>query len=565
MRCFCITILLYSILFIFNSCTCDNMAGTIEGLGNSRIPLVVHATISSFGNLPVQEKPMVRTPTENGFETQFNTGDAIGIFAVKNGAILDEINNIKLTYSEINGKGVWTPPANTTLYWYDGEGVSYIAYYPYKDGVTINASQSNEDILKSLAANDLLAPITDQSDAEKYTSSDLMTAIGTLTVDTKDPYKKILSLNFKHQFTLLVLQPQVHVGCFESVGAVFKYRNLSTTPAIDKNVKSVIVNGVNACRMGNGSYRAIVLPNEAKRISGSYTTTDRDSNNKTVTYSGSETSFTAGNCYTLTVNSQVRGEGSTTRELAPGDFVFHGNNGIEVYPGDGLLDTNGKIPGHAEAVGMVITCDPVKMTDLECKAKGWDHAYVMGLDNIKDSFWGPNDSINEPIPEMTKNDQIEYNMNGYSETKTMLNTHTSNLEKYGAFKLIKEYREQNPVPASVNRSPWFIPSIGQWFDMLVNICGRNPRDFKFNLEDHDCGSETLSKLENQLAKVGRATFDFKNFRYMFLCSTEYDAKQNWIIIWHIGDTNPEYSSWDRIGLKGFAKNSEYHVRPFFAF
>lgn len=565
MRCFCITILLYSILFIFNSCTSENVADTIAGSGKSRVPLIVRATASSFENLPVQEKPMVRTPTENGFETHFNTGDAIGIFAVKNGAILDEINNIKLTYSEINGKEGWTPPANTTLYWYDGEEVRYIAYYPYKDGIEIDASQSNDKILESLAANKLLTPKEDQSDPEKYTSSDLMTAIGTLIVDANDPYNKILSLDFKHQFTLLVLQPQVHVGCFEPEGAVFKYRYLSTTPAIDQSANSVIVNGVNACKMADGSYRAIVLPNEASRISGSYMTKDVNLNDKTVTYSGSETSFTAGNCYTLTVNSQVRGKGSTTRELAPGDFVFHGTNGIEVYPGDGLLDIDGKIPGHAEAVGMVITCDPNKMTDSECNAKGWDHAYVMGLKNIGDSFWGPNDSINEPIPEMTKNNWIEYNMNGYSETKTMLNTHTSDLEKYGAFKLIKEYREQNPVPASVNRSPWFIPSIGQWFDMLVNICGRNPRDFKFNLEDHDCGSETLAKFENQLAKVGRAPFDFHNFRYMFLCSTEYDAKQNWIIIWHIGDTNPEYSSWDRIGLKGFAKHSEYHVRPFFAF
>lgn len=565
MRYFCITILFYSILLIFNSCTSDDTVDTLAESGNNRVPLIVRATASCFDNLPMPKKPMVRTPSENGFETQFNTGDAIGIFAVKNGAILDAVDNTKLTYSEIDGIGVWTPPTDTMLYWYDGGEVSYVAYYPYKNGVAIDPSLSNEGILESLATNPALAPEKDQSNAEKYTSSDLMTAIGTLTVDAKDPYKKILSLNFKHQFTLLVLQPQVHVDCFEPKGAVFKYRYKSTAPSIDENAKTVIVNGVNACKMNGGSYRAIVLPNKADRINGSYITTDViESKDKTVTYSGSDTSFVAGNCYTLKVNSPLPGEGSTMRELAPGDFVFYGTSGIEIYPGNGLLGADGKIPDYNEAVGMVITCDADKMTDPKCKENGWDHAYVMGLDNIGDSFWGPED-INEPIQEMTKNDliKVENNMNGYSETETMLNEHAQELDKYGAFKLIMTHREKDTVPTGINRSPWFIPSIGQWFDMLVNICGRSPREFKLNLEDRDYGTETLNKLRAQMAKVDKDSFVLSNHRYIFLCSTEYDRNLNWILIWHYGD--PQYKQWDRIDLKGFNKSSAYHVRPFFAF
>lgn len=568
MKCFCITTLLYSILFVFYGCTRDNMMDSMAGAGIGRVPLVVRATASCFDNLPISEKPVVRAPTESGFETQFNTGDAIGIFAIKDGAIFDAINNMKLTYSVIDGIGNWTPPTNTMLYWYDGEGVRYIAYYPYKEGISIDSSRSDEEIIKSLAADPLLQPQKDQSDAEKYTASDLMTAIGTLAVDESDSYKKILSFSFKHQFTLLVLKPQVHVGCFAPANAGFEYRNLSTAPAADYNAKNVMMNDVKACRMDDGSYRAIVLPKDADQINGSYVTTDvRIPTDKTVKYSGSTTSFVAGNSYTLKVNSLLPGDGSTTRELAPGDFVFYGTNGIEVYPGDGLLEADGKIPGCDEAVGMVITCDPDKLTDPECKKRGWNHAYVMGLDNIGDGKWGVY-GINEPIQEMPKSAVIEKYMNGYSDTEAILGNHINDIDNYSAFKLIMDYRGTKSAPNYINCSPWFIPSIGQWFDMLVNICGRSPREFRdptdVGLEDHVYGTETLNKLKAQLAKVGKDFFDFSsNSRCIFICSTEYDADLNWILIWHIGD--PNFPDWDRVGIKGFDKSSSYHVRPFFAF
>ena len=79
-------------------------------------------------------------------------------------------------------------------------------------------------------------------------------------------------------------------------------------------------------------------------------------------------------------------------------------------------------PTTKNAAGMVITCDPEKMTDPECNKKGWTHAYVMGLENIGVAKWG--DKVDEPdIPNMTTNDLLENNMNGYSETQVILNTY----------------------------------------------------------------------------------------------------------------------------------------------
>ena len=119
----------------------------------------------------------------------------------------------------------------------------------------------------------------------------------------------------------------------------------------------------------------------------------------------------------------------------------------------------------------------------------------------------------------------------------------------------------------IERSPWFLPSIGQWFDMLVNICGRSPENFQHNtgngLQDEKWGQETLDKLEGQLFKVGKSLPQFNvNYRLGFSCSSQYDKDRSWMLLWHIDD--PLYK-WERVCLQGYNKTSAWHVRPFFAF
>lgn len=49
----------------------------------NQTPLIVKATASNFNHLSISGSPFARTPLEDGAETQFSAGDAIGIFAVK--------------------------------------------------------------------------------------------------------------------------------------------------------------------------------------------------------------------------------------------------------------------------------------------------------------------------------------------------------------------------------------------------------------------------------------------------------------------------------------------------
>ena len=570
-----IVTVLCGLLVIGGACTHEN--DPEDGKRTNQTPLIVKATASNFNHLSISGSPFARTPLEDGAETQFSAGDAIGIFAVKNNAIADAVNNIKLTYKKTGiDTGEWIPPAGTSLYW--NEGMDYIAYYPYKEGVTIDTGKTIDEIMTSLVDNEKLKPGADQSGSDEYTACDLMTAVGKVSEET-------LTFEFEHRFALLILKPQAHFKYVPPADAVFTYRNNGTLSdlTVDVTAKNVKLNNVTPCKMDDGSFRAIVLPTKtATAIAGSYSITDVStsgtSTDKTLTYSFTpSTAFTAGCCYTLEVKSPLSAI-EKTRELTPGDFVFFtANNKIEIFPGDGVFEGN-TIPDYKDAAGMVITCDPERMTDERCNKKGWNHAYVMMLDSLKEGNWGPMDLIEADIDTISiadvksKHDfsRIKNNMNGYSETLQMLANHegdASFVSDCRAFYLVKTYNNSNKVPDGIERSPWFLPSIGQWFDVLVNICGKSPENFRHNtgngLQDEKWGQETLDKLEGQLSKVGKSLPQFNvNYRLGFSCSSQYDKDRSWMLLWHIDD--PLYK-WERVCLQGYNKTSAWHVRPFFAF
>ena len=560
-------IIFWSILLVCSACTDDNDTDTGKGTNYpDGIPLTVRTTTIGFEVLSGSGQPSTRaSAADKHLHPEFVDNDKIGIFAVKDGVILNDIDNVPFAYKVSDNS--WNPvEGGKILYWYSG--VSYIAYYPYKENIAIAPSLSTDDITASLAKNEKLQPAKDQSSVQEYAASDLMIATG--TPDTSNPSQIVLNLQFKHQFTLLVVHPQAYIGCYAPKDAGFVYHQESRILDTDSLARSVSLNGVIPCQVDSMRYCAIVLPQENSKISGNYTTTHGISNErKKINYSGSSTAFAPGKCYTLKVISPIPGRGSTERKLYPGDFVFQNETEkrIEVHPGNSSLDENGKIYDYQNAIGMVITCSPDRMTDSECNAEGWNHAYVMGLKNLGVALWGVNNQMAEDIPAMTQYDKIEDNMNGFSETLQLLLGKAGLATNYVSTTIASQ-RKKEAVPEGIKRSPWFLPSIGQWFDMLANIGGRSPRDFgdntAFGLNDLNWGQETLDKLTEQLSKVGSSLPAFKDdFRLGFSCSSQYNETRSWMLLWHIGD--PDYPTWDRVCLQGFSKSSAWNVRLFFAF
>lgn len=560
-------IIFWSILLVCSACTDDNDTDTGKGTNYpDGIPLTVRTTTIGFEVPSGSGQPSTRaSAADKHLHPEFVDNDKIGIFAVKDGVILNDIDNVPFAYKVSDNS--WNPvEGGKTLYWYSG--VSYIAYYPYKENIAIDPSLSTDDITASLAKNEKLQPAKDQSSVQEYAASDLMIATG--TPDTSNPSQIVLNLQFKHQFTLLVVHPQAYIGCYAPKDAGFVYHQESRILDTDSLAKSVSLNGVIPCQVDSMRYCAIVLPQENSKISGNYTTTHGISNErKKINYSGSSTAFAPGKCYTLKVISPIPGRGSTERKLYPGDFVFQNETEkrIEVHPGNSSLDENGKIYDYQNAIGMVITCSPDRMTDSECNAEGWNHAYVMGLENLGTALWGVNNQMAEDIPAMTLYDKIEDNMNGFSETRQLLLGKAGTSNSYVST-TVANYRNKKAVPEGIKRSPWFLPSIGQWFDMLANIGGKSPRDFRnntaFGLNDTVWGQETLDKLKEHLSKVD-SSIPAPNtvFRLGFSCSSQYNETRHWMLLWHIGD--PDQPTWSRVCLQGYGKNAAWNVRLFFAF
>ncbi len=566
-------VVLLATLSVVGGCSTESIdpsAGTDDG---TPMPLTVCATASSFDEaltVPADRlsSSVTRTPTQDGNTATFNTGDAIGIFIVKDGAIIDGVNNMKFTYQAATAdvEARWTPPAGSQIYYY--AGATYIAYFPYTNGVTIDPSQSTADIIVSLSNNALLQPAADQSTAASYAASDLMTASGTPVTGSTDA-ETILTLNFTHSYCQLTVVPRIAKGCIAPVGGGFTYRAGSKAPVPDVNVRDVVINGVPAYRVtADESYRVIVKPTSASsQMQGSYTSEEAAMVFTSDVYADG---FAAGNSYRVNSDSPFAVEGQDgTRPLAPGDFVFHGTNGIEVYPGNGVPEGD-KIPDYAQAIGIVVTCDKSRMTDKACSDNSWNHAYVMGLEDCGSELnWGPSWSSDEDVlPNMTRANGAENDMNGYAETEAMLAERASkgDLGNYDTFKAINDYRTSNPVPSDLSdkRSPWFIPSVGQWFDVMANLCGRSPKTFRVddseNWIDSDYGTEMWNKINNQLNKVNKPlTLILFNSGVFFMCSSEGEGGLCWNAIWMGNRVSLMLSS------KSSGQNYKPVVRPFFAF
>ena len=566
-------VVLLATLSVVGGCSTESIdpgVGTDDG---TPMPLTICATASSFDEaltVPADRlsSSVTRTPTQDGNTATFNTGDAIGIFIVKDGAIIDGVNNMKFTYQAATAdvEARWTPPAGSQIYYY--AGATYIAYFPYTNGVTIDPSQSTADIIVSLSNNALLQPVADQSTAASYAASDLMTASGTPVTGSTDA-ETILTLNFTHSYCQLTVVPRIAKGCIAPVGGGFTYRAGSKAPVPDVNVRDVVINGVPAYRVtADESYRVIVKPTSASsQMQGSYTS---EAAAMVFTSDVYADGFAAGNSYRVNSDSPFAVEGQDgTRPLAPGDFVFHGTNGIEVYPGNGVPEGD-KIPDYAQAIGIVVTCDKSRMTDKACSDNSWNHAYVMGLEDCGSELnWGPSWSSDEDVlPNMTRANGAENDMNGYAETEAMLAERASkgDLGNYDTFKAINDYRTSNPVPSDLSdkRSPWFIPSVGQWFDVMANLCGRSPKTFRVddseNWIDSDYGTEMWNKINNQLNKVNKPlTLILFNSGVFFMCSSEGEGGLCWNAIWMGNRVSLMLSS------KSSGQNYKPVVRPFFAF
>jgi hypothetical protein len=157
----------------------------------------------------------------------------------------------------------------------------------------------------------------------------------------------------------------------------------------------------------------------------------------------------------ITLSTATWGTGGGTIPFLP-----HPNVGEYLFA-DGTWGTlaanSGKTP-----IAVIFSATPSN-TD---KAKGWVHGYAMALQNSSTSaIWGSN-TVNTPMSDVTTASGLMSDKDGYSETQLINTTYKPlSSSNYPAFYYALNYS----VTAPSGTSGWYLPSCGQWYDIVINL------------------------------------------------------------------------------------------------
>ena len=111
-------------------------------------------------------------------------------------------------------------------------------------------------------------------------------------------------------------------------------------------------------------------------------------------------------------------------------------------------------------IGMVYSLSP---TDEE-KKKGWTHGHIVAMEDVGNGQkykWGPTRDLGNPHSNIEYDGKlISADRNGYVYTYEGLTD-----SNFPAFEAVKNFS----VPLPANTSGWYIPSAGQWYEILKSI------------------------------------------------------------------------------------------------
>lgn len=138
--------------------------------------------------------PSSRATTDLNYITQFVDGDQIGLYAVKEGAIVRGIENLPLTYAS----GRWSA-AEPLMYSDELVGATFYAYYPY----------AAESLFDATAADPFAAKLAAWTVAEDISSEELFAANDLMTGSAEallSEGRYTMTLGLKHLLSMIVVE-----------------------------------------------------------------------------------------------------------------------------------------------------------------------------------------------------------------------------------------------------------------------------------------------------------------------------------------------------------------------
>ena len=501
----------------------DNTASAALRIEVSASDFTSAATRSNAGsNNSIDGNNAATRATDNGAVTTFESGDRIGITVLDgSGNMLSDnipykYNGSAWSFDNANGEG------KTALY-YDNKATAYVAYFPYSpeaDGIT------GADIPAALKAQ--FPPRYDQRTEDAYRASDLLVwSNGTGSVPLKT-----LEIEFTHAYSSLSLSPSIKCKIDE--------KETSYIPSSVDDVSFTIgTEPLLPYRADDGSYRIIVSPQTTDaRWFCSY---------KAKTYGGTmpETALAANNRHTLAPTLKDIGAYAFANAQVGDFYCKNKKNEGYLIPGDASLTTE----QQKACIGIVYSTDVSRIGTaakqaLTKKGVNTPHGLVMALTNASEGCrWGEygkdqnsGGADGAPFKANTTTLQKQYNnVDGYAETHWIIDTYgrdgnTALKNTYTAFYHASRYgtakSSTGKYYAPSKTTGWFIPSMGQWWDILSNLG-------KIDLTSYrdDAGSSTyiphaaptvVANMNRYLEKISDAT-PFSTDTW-FWSSSEYDGR-----------------------------------------
>ncbi|EGF50052.1 hypothetical protein HMPREF9446_03834, partial [Bacteroides fluxus YIT 12057] len=444
----------------------DNTASAALRIEVSASDFTSAATRSNAGsNNSIDGNNAATRATDNGAVTTFESGDRIGITVLDgSGNMLSDnipykYNGSAWSFDNANGEG------KTALY-YDNKATAYVAYFPYSpeaDGIT------GADIPAALKAQ--FPPRYDQRTEDAYRASDLLVwSNGTGSVPLKT-----LEIEFTHAYSSLSLSPSIKCKIDE--------KETSYIPSSVDDVSFTIgTEPLLPYRADDGSYRIIVSPQTTDaRWFCSY---------KAKTYGGTmpETALAANNRHTLAPTLKDIGAYAFANAQVGDFYCKNKKNEGYLIPGDASLTTE----QQKACIGIVYSTDVSRIGTaakqaLTKKGVNTPHGLVMALTNASEGCrWGEygkdensGGADGEPFKANTDQLQKQYNnVDGYAETHWIIDTYgrdgnTALKNTYTAFYHASRYgtakSSTGKYYAPSKTTGWFIPSMGQWWDILSNL------------------------------------------------------------------------------------------------
>jgi len=193
-----------------------------------------------------------------------------------------------------------------------------------------------------------------------------------------------------------------------------------------------------------------------------------------------------------------------------------------------------------------------KTTTTTDKGHGWTHGYAMALKNASTSCkWGLSGGGNPTGSSIVLTAAVIADKDGYTHTQCI------NSSTYpAAYAAATTYNSIETAPS--NTSGWFLPSSGQWYDIIVNLCNVSATGYVNNTTSFywgGQGSNCANKLTAYLTPLTSGTYDTfpwsSSTNYVYWSSSEYPDADARVVSFDVNNgvnmtsTNKTSSLWAR--------------------